>query len=336
MEHLTWRRKLAFSAVALGVFAVLLLGAGELAVRAIAPKSDGQKLGAPLEGSARLYGLRPNQRALHVGVPVQTNSLGFREKEYPVERRPGVKRIAVLGDSFTFGVGVPFNEVFSKRLEAALNGTEVINFGVPGYNTTNELATLREVAAKFQPDLVIVGYVLNDAELAMPEGAAGAKPKDQPRLVNRVHVAMKDISMLYRFVTPQLGALAGMFNARYAVGQTNNIIRSFADDAPGWVESRASLKAIHEESRRLGAPMLVVVFPMMVDFASYPLGAAHARVRQFCESQGIPVLDLLPSFAGRDASQLIVLLDGHPNARAHEIFAARILEHLRNGAKHDL
>ena len=334
MTELTWRRKLAFSAVAAGVFFVILAVIGEVAVRFITPKSEG-KLGERLEGSARIYGLRPNQRTVHVGVPVEINAVGFRENDYPVERRPGVKRIVVLGDSYTFGVGVDFEETFHKRLERSLKNTEVLNFGVPGYNTTNELATLREVAARYKPDLVIVGYVLNDAEVTPPEGAVTEK-KTEARLLDRIHLGLKDTSMLYRFVAPRVGEVAKLFGARYAVGQTGRIIRSFEDDAPGWRESRESLLAIAEEARRLGAPTLVVIFPMMVDFRNYPLAPAHARIREFCEAHKIPVIDMLPAFKDRNAAEYIVVMDGHPNGRAHEIFATRILEYLRNGARHEL
>ena len=105
--ELSFRRKLALSALAAGFFALLLAAAaalGELVVRQIAPKSDALKLGVKLEGSARLFGLQPNVRTRQTGVMVQTNSLGFREKEYPLERRPGGRRIAVLGDSFAEGI----------------------------------------------------------------------------------------------------------------------------------------------------------------------------------------------------------------------------------------
>ncbi len=67
---------------------------------------------------------------------------------------------------------------------------------------------------------------------------------------------------------------------------------------------------------------------MMLDFATYPLGPAHDRITQFCRDHDIAVLDLLPRFKGRDASELTVFLDGHPNARAHAIFAEAIAEHL--------
>lgn len=334
-EHeLSRGKKIAFSLVAIALFGALLAGAGEMILRWIAPTSDPVKLGTQLEGSARLYGLKPNVLSRKTGVMVQTNRLGFREKDYPVQRHAGLGRIVVLGDSYTFGTGVEFEQTYAKRLEAALARAgrphEVINFGVPGYNTTVELATWREVAARYQPDLVIVGYVLNDAEQLGAGGRTSGGDEGKRSLLNATHQALKDWSMLYRFAAPSLGAVASLFGARYSIGKTNDIIRSYDEDAPGWVESREALLKIAQEVRAAGAQTLVVIFPMMVDFSSYPLEAAHARVAQFCRRHGIDALDLLPSLRNEKASGLIVLLDGHPNGRAHRIFADAIHAHLES------
>ena len=322
-------RKLAFSSIAIGLLLILLIALGEAALRWRAPKSDPVKAGLTLEGSARLYGLKPNHRSLQTGVMVQTNSLGFREKEYPVERRSGVHRIVVLGDSYTFGTGVEFHEIYSKRLEAELNRSgeryEVINFGVPGYNTTLEHATLREVAARFDADLVILGYVLNDTE-RYGLGKGASRQQAGRSIANTVHLALKDASMLYRFLAPRIGALAGPFNARYAVGGTKQILASFEHESAGWVESRNALLDVVREARSFGAPTLVVVFPMMADF--YPLKAAHEKITRFCREHGIEVLDLMSVVLEQNVSDMVVMLDGHPNGRAHKAFAERIYRHL--------
>jgi len=129
-------------------------------------------------------------------------------------------------------------------------------------------------------------------------------------------------------VSPKLGGVAALFNARYAVGNTNQIIRSFADDAPGWVESRGALLDIAAEARGTGAQFLVVVFPMMVDFGAYPLRQAHEKIVKFGRDHGIEMLDLMTSLERQRVSDMTVLLDGHPNGRAHRIFAEHILRYL--------
>jgi len=78
--------------------------------------------------------------------------------------------VAVLGDSFAFGVGLNLEETFSFQLEKMLNKEiagkhfEVLNFGVPGMNTAQEIERFKEKALKYRPDLVIIAFLGNDDE----------------------------------------------------------------------------------------------------------------------------------------------------------------------------
>src|SRR5215813_1648396 len=83
---------------------------------------------------------RPNGEMRLMGVDVKINSKGLRDREIPYERITGVRRILMLGDSFTEGWGVPFDQTFSKRIERLYvergkPPTEVINTGVGNFNT---------------------------------------------------------------------------------------------------------------------------------------------------------------------------------------------------------
>lgn len=93
---------------------------------------------------------------------IRISSGGLRDKEYRYSRSPGIKRIVILGDSFSWGWGVEVSEAFPDLLEAALENVEVINAGVPGYSTDQELLWLEREGLKYQPDLVILQLFLND------------------------------------------------------------------------------------------------------------------------------------------------------------------------------
>jgi len=110
---------------------------------------------------------------------VRINSGGLRDKEYPYLRSPGIKRILVLGDSFSWGWGVEAEETFPDLLEGALHNVEVINAGVPGYSTDQELIWLEREGLKYQPDLVILQFFENDVKDNNAELVAGVfyKPK---------------------------------------------------------------------------------------------------------------------------------------------------------------
>jgi hypothetical protein len=103
------------------------------------------------------------------GVPVRINTLGFRDtREYALAKTPATFRILVLGDSVTFGHGSVYEHTWPRLLEDRLKtwrsdvAWEVWNLGVPGYNTSQELAYLLDVGPRFKPDLVIVGFFGND------------------------------------------------------------------------------------------------------------------------------------------------------------------------------
>ncbi|MBS3052262.1 MAG: SGNH/GDSL hydrolase family protein [Candidatus Aenigmarchaeota archaeon] len=106
-----------------------------------------------------------------VKLPVTTikiNSDGFRDKEYSIEKPNDTFRIVVLGDSITFGWGVNNDEIYTEILEEKLNSLnnginyEVLNFGVPGYNTENEVEMFKVKGTKYNPDMIIIGFNQGD------------------------------------------------------------------------------------------------------------------------------------------------------------------------------
>jgi len=99
---------------------------------------------------------------------VKINSDGFRDREFLIEKSNNTIRIIFLGDSFVFGTGLELNETIPKLLEKKLNNIsieknfEVLNFGIPGYSTLNEIELLKVKGLKYNPDFIIIGYFHND------------------------------------------------------------------------------------------------------------------------------------------------------------------------------
>jgi lysophospholipase L1-like esterase len=137
------------------------------------------------------YRLRPSvERTLtYVGRPqdhIVTNRWGFHDKEFPLEKPSGEFRALMLGDSVTMGYGVTYAETFSAQLEALLDSRDqrftkhrVINTGVNGYNTYQERIVF-DRSLKFRPDIVFLGFCMNDVTEPMVYekrfGGAGFKP----------------------------------------------------------------------------------------------------------------------------------------------------------------
>lgn len=92
------------------------------------------------------------------------NSHGYRVPEHSFEKPDTVRRIILIGDSFVDGSEVGDQEVFSWHLQEQLPCVEVINLGVYGYSTAQELVTLERVGLRYDPDLVLVFTITRDFE----------------------------------------------------------------------------------------------------------------------------------------------------------------------------
>ena len=116
------------------------------------------------------YELTPGTSGHGWDCEVNVNSLGFRDREYSLDKPPGTYRVVVLGDSVTFGHSVPIEESFTEQLEARVNarGIEVLNLGLGGYDTINEAALLETTGTALDPDLVLVAYCVNDIRVWSP------------------------------------------------------------------------------------------------------------------------------------------------------------------------
>ena len=102
---------------------------------------------------------------------VQVNSEGLRDREHTKAKPPNTLRVAVLGDSFTEAIHVPVEQTYWSKLERKLGNcqavkgrknVEVINFGVQGYSTAQELIMLRKKVWDYSPDIVILAFFIGN------------------------------------------------------------------------------------------------------------------------------------------------------------------------------
>lgn len=101
---------------------------------------------------------------------VEINSDGFRDVEHTIEKPADTFRIAVIGDSYVEALQVGRDEMFTNFIpgpasncpEVGGKKIEVLNFGVSGYSTTQELLMLRSKVWKYSPDLVILLVTTNN------------------------------------------------------------------------------------------------------------------------------------------------------------------------------
>lgn len=346
-----WLRRL--TAGALGCTAALLLGEGAYRLLAPVPYRDSDYIaldGDPLPycehgntfgrtGEQRRY-LQPPPGALPAGlrvrmrydrpvgadfdargcVPIAINSLGFRDDEFPVGKPEGEFRLLAIGDSFTFGWGVPVDAAWPQVLETDLRrrwraAVQVVNAGFAAGAATPDGYDrwFASEGHRFGPDIVLVGLCLNDL---------GEVPLLGYPIVPSV---------------PVLGGWSRLLDAAWREWRQQRVRREPRDygdavrAAPGWWNAtQAGLRRLHADCAARGVRCLVVVFPMLSRLgADYPYASLHAMVGAFCTAAQIDHLDLLPELRGRDADRLTVHpIDQHPNREAHAVFAGAIAREL--------
>jgi len=106
------------------------------------------------------------------GATFKANEIGYRTVSLEKSKPAGTFRVAFLGDSWTFGLGLREADSFPRRFEemarqlGAGNGREVqaVNLGMPGYNTANEIAALDFFWERVRPDAVVLCPTSNDAD----------------------------------------------------------------------------------------------------------------------------------------------------------------------------
>lgn len=271
------------------------------------------------------YEMAPN-RELRAGdgTLVKTNQFGMRDYEPASQDSDSPCRIAVLGDSYTFGLGVREEEAYPKVLEkllrqspeAALCQFEVLNFGVIGYSSHDEDLVLRYRVVNFHPRVVMIGYVLNDPELGPVEA-------------------------LHRYFKLPWWQHFRLFHM-VAQAKSNWDIKRFGGGdyyvylhAPGrreWQSVVDAFSDIRDITSRRNIKVLLVIFPELTEsfkgkpWKDYPYTKIHQQVLDLAIRNGFRVLDLLQAFSQYPSRDVVLpTFDDHPSVLGHEV-AARAIE----------
>jgi hypothetical protein len=246
-------------------------------------------------------------------VRYRSNSAGFRdERSEGAPEKP--RRIALVGDSLTFGHGVDFEQTYGALLEARLPQTAVYNFGLPAFGLDQIWRSLAEAALKVEPDLVIVGFIADDFERSLTAFRSDVG-FNKPTFVLRdgrlapqtpADAAPGWIRFLERHSRLWVGAkeVVRQLGVRFGIG-------------PWWETNRAILDAIRAECRTALTPLLFVYLPMR---EGLPFPALSAYMRE----TGAAFLDL-GSETPLPAGALHFPVDGHPNPVGHLMVSDALL-----------
>jgi lysophospholipase L1-like esterase len=291
--------------------------------------------------------------------------------ELSTEKPDGTFRIAVLGDSVTFGIGLPHVELYPTVLEsryrAAGRAVEVMNLALGGYDPLQEVAALKDAGLRLDPDLVIVGYCLNDITVASANLGYIKRLERydswifRSRLAQLVRVKLDRIELrrfnararrdevfatTYKEYLADIGddetlrsLTASLRSAMSAEGSDVKFSGDYADETH-LRRLRFAFEQLHSlrsETPERNFDVVVLAFPYMMKNEDHPETIRLIReiVRHEATRLGFRFLDLHPLFAaaGFESLQLDPEDGIHLNAQAHRLVAEALFDFLEPGSR---
>ncbi len=233
---------------------------------------------------------RPNTRFTHTSADGSwnyvINAQGFRDVvNYSYAKPAGTLRVLVLGDSHTLGYEVrqdaTFSEVMKRRLTAQGIAVEVLNTGVSGFSTAEELAFLENEGVRYDPDLVVLGFYRNDFEDNLKAGLfrlqgetlVTAKQQHLPgvRVLNFVHAIpglswLGQNSYLYSFVSNTVWDLSkrALRDKAMADLTTEYAVGTREPDAEMKHLAMRLVERIHAATRARNIPLIIAEIPASI------------------------------------------------------------------------
>ncbi|MEO6029284.1 MAG: GDSL-type esterase/lipase family protein [Candidatus Binatia bacterium] len=317
---------------------VVALGMLELGLRAWLPGlAAGSAARFELDPDL-IYRLRP-ENAVRWSSPEfteisHTNALGLRGAAVAV-KRPGAQRVLALGDSFTYGHGVQDAEAYPAVVEALLRArahdVQVLNAGVPGYNTDQSYTYALRDGLALAPDVIVLGIHCSDVS---DNYESSLYDVEDGRLLRRDarHTRMYE-----------LGSVVGWIPAAVRQSRTFEVLVSSIEwhDAPTARPAVADLDAWSYEKMRLevtdlqrrgaevGAAVAVVLMPCKKALATAASDPYGPLARDF-RAAGVPVLTSARALQERerDLAALFFRDDPHLNADGNRALARVVADFL--------
>lgn len=281
------------------------------------------------EGGVRLF--MPNSGAVKAVRELRAHDRFLRPGILPTAKAEQF-RIAFLGDSYVYGQGVEFSGIFSQltgeRLRRLNPGRkiEILNFGKQGANTPDELVILKNNILPYDPDVVVLGFVLNDFTFrqARRNFSRIYKTEKNKYLVLKGWEGFSRLAYFLDWTFFQLFSDMDRIHTEY--------LNSLFDPArnPEYGEMTAAL----DQLLQLMAPRrgVLLFFPMFVkNEGTLPFYRdARELLRRSCLKNQVTFIEMLPYFSDRSPSKWWASVeDHHPNAEAHAIIARVLSDFIR-------
>ena len=239
----------------------------------------------------------------------------------------------MVGDSFTYGQGIPTEDRLTEILQERLGGDpgrfEILNFGRKGTETFEHVETLKEAVLPAAPHFVLLQWFINDVEGDDKSG----RPRGWRFLPSDF---LRNRSALHYLVNRHWGSLQGRVGLSGVYSEY--MIDRFGDpSSPDSLAAARAQEEFLELAKAAGAGVGMVLFPgLSADYAdgdpqSYTLGFLMDRALETCRAFAVTCVDLRPTYAGTRPKQKLWAnrLDSHPGRLANEMAAEAVLDAFR-------
>jgi hypothetical protein len=255
------------------------------------------------------YDLKPNIDSLFRGKHFISNAVGMPDQDYAMEKPANVFRIAVIGSSWSMPTGVAAEKAYHVLLEERLKDwppgktTEILNFAVEYYGLGEMVATVRDKALAYDPDIILFTITSNTPDFLWEDN-------------KEPFVQIDSVAPFYRsyVLSAFMEAIGRPF---YTNAQRPRIKNPYGDYMRQIRRSMESLKPLVANRDT----EVIVIW-----FSHDKLNESMLRnTERHARDQGFEFLPLnLRQEAdrlGREGNLLTGRIDQHPNEAAHEIIA---------------
>ena len=261
---------------------------------------------------------------------LRKNSYGFRERDFTLAKPHGIYRVAIIGDSITYGQGIQEQDRFSNLIEKELThqngkrGYEVLNFGQPGAETIDHLEILASPVLEAEPDFILLQWFTNDVE--------GHDKSERPRAsrvipVDRIASRLQGNSALFYLLNQQWITIQHKMGWFSHGSYTDYMLKRFGDpNSVSSIAAKESLLSFIAMCKQRQIALGIVLFSSPY-YGGSTLDFLTDRVLQLCREENVGCLDLRSTFFPyRSGQQLFVNpLDVHPSPFANRLATERII-----------
>lgn len=259
--------------------------------------------------------------------------------DWPIEKDPAKRRIMIVGDSYTFGYDVSDQECYASVLGELLGPQwEVINWGVPGYGTDQQVLLYEKFGVHFSPDLIILGFYTPDLFRNLLWFYSYIKPVFQDQ-GGKLEIANPDIpsptELLRMYATGEKTiGLKGSYLRAFLRRELEDIRRDRVNEQTlEWPITRKILTHFNKKARENGAIPLLLIIPDKEVLKKEESASTDTAdlLRASAAELGMPCLDLIPILRERSKTEKEPLYKGHWSPSGHRVCAealARMISEL--------